>query len=67
MMWTESSLAFSESYTADDAQVMADNGETKVLITPPPRSVSTQYDSDHEGVVRIFVALSCKLWGYLFI
>jgi len=24
------------------------------------------HDSDHEGVVRIFVALSCELWGYLF-
>ena len=23
------------------------------------------HDSDHKGVVRIFVALSCELWGYL--
>jgi len=22
------------------------------------------HDSDHEGVVRTFVALSCELWGY---
>jgi len=48
--------------------VMADNGETKGLITPPSRWVSAQllyvvslHDSDHEGVVRIFVALSCEL------
>jgi len=42
------------------------HGETKGLITPPPRWVSAQFvslhDSDHEGVVRIFVALSCELW-----
>ena len=24
------------------------------------------HDSDQEGIVRIFVALSCELWGYLF-
>ena len=29
-----------------------------------PTSVSL-LDCDHEGVVRIFVARSCKLWGYL--
>ena len=62
---------FFESYTAEScAWVMADNGETKGLITPPPRWVSAQlllvvsmHDSDHEpqGVVRIFV----DLWGYL--
>jgi len=36
-MWTESSLVFPESYTVGlCARVMADNGETKGLITPPP-------------------------------
>jgi len=51
---------------------MADNGETKGLITLPPKWVSTQllyacvlHDSDHDGVVRIFVSLSCELWVYL--
>ena len=35
-MWAESSWAFPESYTAGScARVMADNGETKGLITPP--------------------------------
>ena len=50
------------------ARAMADNGETKGLITPPPGEFLHNYftfeslhDSDHEGVVRIFVALSCKL------
>ena len=74
MMWTESSWAFPERYTAGScARVMADNRETKGHITPPPRWVSAQllyiwslHDSDHKGVVRIFVALSCELWGYLF-
>jgi len=40
-MWTE--WAFPESYTTGScAQAMADNGETKGLITPPPRWVSAQ-------------------------
>jgi len=39
--WTESSSAFAESYTAL-AWAMADNGEAKRLITPPPRWVSAQ-------------------------
>ena len=49
------------------ARVMADNGETKGLITPPPRLVPAQllyfvslHDSDHDGVARIFVALSAN-------
>jgi len=71
-MRTESSWAFSESYTTRScARAMADNRETKGLITPPSRWVSAQLlyvcvttCSDHEGVVRIFVALSCELWGY---
>ena len=42
-MWTKSLLVFFESYTAEScAQAMADNGETKGLITPPPRWVSAQ-------------------------
>ena len=37
-MWTESLWAFPESYTAGlCARAMADNGETKGLIAPPPR------------------------------
>ena len=55
------------------ARAMADNGKTKGLITPPPKLVSTQLlyvcdsaDSDHDGVARIFVALFCELWSYLF-
>ena len=42
-MWTESSWAFPESYAAGScARAMADNGETKGLITPPPWRVSSQ-------------------------
>jgi len=46
------------------------NVETKGLITLQPKWVSAQYtfvslhDSDHEGVVRIFEALSCELGGF---
>jgi len=73
-MWTESSWAFPDSYTAGScARAIADNGETKRLIAPPSRWVSAQlsyytfvslHDSDHGGVVRIFVALSCELWSF---
>jgi len=43
MMWTESSWAFPESYTIGScARAMADNRETKGLITPTPRWVSAQ-------------------------
>ena len=42
-MWTESSWAFSESYTTGScARAMADNEETKGLIAPLPRWVSAQ-------------------------
>jgi len=45
-MWTESSWAFPESYAADDSWIerLSDggHGETKGLITPPPRWVSAQ-------------------------
>jgi len=42
-MWTESSWAFPESYTTGScARAIVDNGETKGLITPPPRWVSAQ-------------------------
>ena len=40
-MWTESLWAFPESYTTGScAPAMADNWETKGLITPPPRWIS---------------------------
>ena len=43
VMWTESSRAFPESYTTGSCvRAMADNGESKGLITPPTRWVSTQ-------------------------
>ena len=45
-MWTESSWAFPGSYTADDSWIVRSSdgghGETKGLITPPPRWVSAQ-------------------------
>ena len=69
MMWTESSWAFPESYTAGSCtRAMVDNRETKWLITALSGEFLHNYytfvslhDSDHEGVVRIFVALSCEL------
>ena len=43
-MWADSSWAFPESYTAGScARAMANNGETKGLITPPPKWVSAQF------------------------
>jgi len=71
-MWTEFSWAFPESYTADDSWIVRSNdgghGETKVLIFHYQGEFLHNYytflslhDSDHEGVVRIFVALSCEL------
>ena len=45
-IWTKSSWAFPESYTANDSSIMRSSdgghGETKGLITPPPRWVSAQ-------------------------
>jgi len=45
-MWTESLWAFPESYAADDSWIGRSSdgghGETKVLITPPPRWASAQ-------------------------
>jgi len=45
-MWTQSSWAFSESYTTDDSWIVrSSNGDlrkTKALITPQPRRVSAQ-------------------------
>jgi len=45
-MWTEFSWAFPESYAVDDSWIVRSSdgrhGETKGLITPPPRWVSAQ-------------------------
>jgi len=46
MMWTESSWAFPESYTADDSWIVrssnGDQRKTKALRTPQPRWLSAQ-------------------------
>jgi len=67
---------FLRATLADDSWIVRSsdggNGETKGIITPQPRRVSAQllytfvslHDSDREGVVRIFVALSCELGGF---
>jgi len=50
---------------------MADNRKTKGLRTPPLRWVSPHYmfvsvhDSNHDGVVRIFVGISYGLGGII--
>jgi len=68
-MRTESLWAFPESYIADDSQIMrsSDGGQwgDKVhhqgeFLYNYCKFVSL-HDSDHEGVVRIFVALSCEI------
>ena len=63
-MWTESSWAFPESYTADDSWIVrssdggqrgdkrAHNYTTKILHNY--YTFVSLHDGDHEGVVRIF-------------
>ena len=75
-MWTESSWAFPESYTADDSWIVrsSDGGQpgdkrarnytTKVSFCTIIIRLCHCTISDHEGVVRIFVALSCELGGF---
>jgi len=72
-MWTKSSWAFPDSYTADDSRIVrssdggqrgdlrAHNSATKVSFCTIIVRLSL-HDSDHDGVVRIFVDLSCELW-----
>jgi len=58
-MWAESSWAFPESYTAGTCtRTMANNGETKGLHNH--YTFVSLHVGDHEGVVGIFVALSCE-------
>ena len=65
----ESSWVFPESYTAGScARAMAENGETNGSSLHHQGEFLHKYctfvslhDSDNEGVVRIFVALSCEL------
>ena len=51
------------------AQAMMSNRKKKGLRTPPPRWISDMFESvqngDQDGVVRIFVGFSYKLWGFL--
>ena len=67
--WTRSSWAFPESYTADESWIVrsSDGGQRgdKRAHNSTTCTLVSLRDSDHEGVVRIFVALSCELWGYL--
>ena len=74
-VWTEFSWAFPESYIADESWIVhssddgqradkrAHNSTTEVFPHNYYTFVSL-HDSDHEGVVRIFVALSCELGGF---
>jgi len=71
-MWTESLWAFPGSYTANDSWIVhssdgrqrgdkrAHNSTTKVSFCTISMSVSL-HDSDHKGVVRMFVALFCEM------
>ena len=66
-VWTESSWAFSESYTATENQIRSssNSAQTKGLRTPSPRWASAQllcvHNSDQDSVVRIFAGLSFEL------
>ena len=69
-MWTESSWAFPESYTADDSWIVrwSDGGQRGDLRAHNSTEFLHKYctlvslhDSDHDGVVRIYVALSYEL------
>ena len=76
-LWTEFLWAFPESYTANDSWIvrssnggqwrdkMAQYHDQGEFLHNSYTFVSL-HDSNHDGVVRIFVALFCKLWGYLF-
>ena len=73
-MWTESSWAFPKSYTADDSWIVrsSDGGQRgdKRLQGEFLHNYYTfvsLHDSDREGVVRIFIALSCELWLFIYI
>ena len=69
-MWTESSWAFPESYTADDSWIERSSdggqlGDKRAQLHHQSEFLHNYtfvslHDSDHEGVVRIFVALSCE-------
>jgi len=70
MIWTESSRAFPESYTAEDSWIVHLRQKRLYLhhrseFQPNYYMFVSLHDSDHDGVVRIFVALLCELWGYL--
>ena len=72
-MWTESSWAFPESYTADVSWIVrssngrqrgdkrAHNSTTKVKFLHNYCMFVSLHDSDHDSIVRIFLALSCEL------
>jgi len=71
-MWTESLWAFSESYTADDSWVVrssdggqrgderAHNSTNQGEFLHNYCTFVSLHGSNHEGVVRILVALSCE-------
>ena len=73
MMCTESSQAFLGSYTANDSWIVrssdggqrgdkrAYNSTTKVSFCTIIIRFLSLHDSNHEGVVRIFVTLSYEL------
>ena len=76
-MWIESSVAFPESYTADESWIVrssdggqrgdkrAHNFTIKVSFCTIIIRLCHCMISDHEIVVRIFVGLSCELGGLI--
>jgi len=76
-MWTESSWDFPESYTADESWIVrsSDGGQQgdkrahnfTIKVISAHYTFVSLHDSDHEDVVRIFVAFpaSCELFIYI--
>jgi len=62
MMWTELSWAFPESYIADDSWIVrSSDGGAQGDKRAHNSTFLSLHDSDHVGVLRIFVLLSCEL------
>ena len=74
-MWMESLWAFPESYSAGNSQIVySNNGGQREGKRAQNLTIRVSFcaiiihwvsaDSNTNSVVRIFIGLSCKLWGF---
>ena len=74
-IWTESLWAFPESYSAGNSQIVYSNNSGQreekraqnLTIRVSFCAIIIHWvsaDSNTDSVVRIFIGLSCKLWGF---